>query len=167
MTTKLPLFHMTLAYRLSLSIDSLEFDNSIAVLLVHSFTLCMLGNFCMLLFVCRYFFKNWLQLSKPYLRTEKKVFEILEHLPYTTFYPYTANIFVLKMLSAYYVCCIYSIALQKTFTMEINAMSPDLTAFNLGPYCLQYRLPKYKDSRQQLSRIAVKVFRLSKFEQTQ
>ena len=28
------------------------------------------------------------------------------------------------------------------FYMEANAINPDHTASNLGPYCLQYRLPK-------------------------
>ena len=34
--------------------------------------------------------------------------------------PYPANIFVLKMPSAYYVSCIYSCAIQNTFTMQGN-----------------------------------------------
>ena len=32
------------------------------------------------------------------------------------------------MLSAYYICCIYSNALQNTFVMEANTMNPDQTA---------------------------------------
>ena len=32
------------------------------------------------------------------------------------FNPYPANIFVLKMLSAYYICCIYSNAFQATLS---------------------------------------------------
>ena len=43
--------------------------------------------------------------------------------------------FVLKLLSAYHICCIYSNALQKTFTIEVNTINPDL-----GPYCLQYAI---------------------------
>ena len=35
---------------------------------------------------------------------------------------------LLKMLSAYHVCCIYSNDLQKTFTMKVNSMNPDQTA---------------------------------------
>ena len=35
--------------------------------------------------------------------------------------------FVIKMLSAYYVCCICSNAPQKTFTMEARSMNPDQT----------------------------------------
>ena len=48
-----------------------------------------------------------------------------------------ANNFVLKM-STY-----QSNALQNTFTMETNTMNPDLKKqSDLGPYCLQYSLPK-------------------------
>ena len=42
--------------------------------------------------------------------------------------PYPAKIFVLKMLSAYCVCCIYSNALQNTITTEANTTNPDQTA---------------------------------------
>ena len=46
--------------------------------------------------------------------------------------------FVLKMLSAYYICCIYLNALETTFIMEANTINPDQTApradwSNLGP----------------------------------
>ena len=33
-----------------------------------------------------------------------------------------------KVLSAYYVCCIYLNALETAFTMKANTMSPDQTA---------------------------------------
>ena len=42
--------------------------------------------------------------------------------------PYSANIFVKKILSAYYFCCVNSNALQNTFSMEANTMNPDQTA---------------------------------------
>ena len=41
------------------------------------------------------------------------------------FNPYPAYIFVLKMASAYYVCCINLNALQNTFIMEANTMNSD------------------------------------------
>ena len=41
--------------------------------------------------------------------------------------PYPANIFVLKQLSAFYVCCIY-IAPGIAFIMEENAKNPDQNA---------------------------------------
>ena len=37
-------------------------------------------------------------------------------------------IFVLKMLSAYHLYCVYSNALQNTLTIEANIMNPDQTA---------------------------------------
>ena len=43
-------------------------------------------------------------------------------------YPYLANIFVLKMLSAEYVRCIYSNAFYTILIMEANNMDPDQTA---------------------------------------
>ena len=53
-----------------------------------------------------------------------------------------ANIFYIKMMSAYYVCCIYSNTLQKTFTMAANGMNPDQLLLreqsDLCPYLLQY-----------------------------
>ena len=52
-------------------------------------------------------------------------------------YSYSANNFVLKMLSVYHVCCIYSKVPRNTFTMEANTMKPDL-----GSYCLQHMLNK-------------------------
>ena len=42
--------------------------------------------------------------------------------------PYAAISFPLKMWSAYYICCMYSNALQNTFTMEANTMNPEQTA---------------------------------------
>ena len=39
-----------------------------------------------------------------------------------------AIIFVQKMLSAYYICSIYSNALQANFIMDANTMNPDQTA---------------------------------------
>ena len=42
--------------------------------------------------------------------------------------PYPANIFVLKMLSAEYVCCIYSNAFYTILIMEANNMEPEQTA---------------------------------------
>ena len=41
---------------------------------------------------------------------------------------YPAIIFVQKMLSAYYLCSIYSNALQDVFTLEANDMNPDQIA---------------------------------------
>ena len=38
--------------------------------------------------------------------------------------PYSANIFVLKMMSVYCVCCMYSDALQTDFITEANTMNP-------------------------------------------
>ena len=43
------------------------------------------------------------------------------------FYPAT-TFFVLKMSSAFYVCCIYSSALQTRLFMEANNMNPYQTA---------------------------------------
>ena len=49
-------------------------------------------------------------------------------------------------MSAFYVCCIYSSALQTEFyyEAEANTINPDpfWEQSNLGPYCLQYRRPK-------------------------
>ena len=42
--------------------------------------------------------------------------------------PYPVNMFLKRMLSAYYFCCINSNALQNTFSMEANTMNPDQTA---------------------------------------
>ena len=36
--------------------------------------------------------------------------------------------FILKMLSAVYICCFYSNALQNAFAMEANTINPDQTA---------------------------------------
>ena len=46
----------------------------------------------------------------------------------------------------------YSNALQNTFAMAANAMNTDQTApkgADLGPYCLQYGLPKNMKTREQ------------------
>ena len=50
--------------------------------------------------------------------------------------------FVLKMLSASYVNCIHSRALQTRFLMEENNINPAWEQSDLGPYWFQYRLPK-------------------------
>ena len=43
--------------------------------------------------------------------------------------PYPANnVFVLKMLSAFYICCIYLNALRQLLVIEANIMNPDQTA---------------------------------------
>ena len=60
--------------------------------------------------------------------------------------------FVLKMLSAFDVCCIYLSSHQTSFCFESNNVNPDQTApkgeqSDLGPYCLKYRLPKNKSRR--------------------
>ena len=41
---------------------------------------------------------------------------------------YPAKILCAEMLSACYICCINSNALQHTFTLEANIMNPDQTA---------------------------------------
>ena len=52
---------------------------------------------------------------------------MIEPNSYTLFFTkyYPANVFVLKMKSADYVCCIHSNALQNT--MKANTMNPDYT----------------------------------------
>ena len=63
-----------------------------------------------------------------------RVYELIQDLPYTRIScshikTYSYNIiFVKKILSAYYICCIYSDALQNSFAMEANTMNPDQTA---------------------------------------
>ena len=42
--------------------------------------------------------------------------------------PYPASIFLMKLLSAYHICYIYSNANQTTFNMKANTMNPDQTA---------------------------------------
>ena len=44
------------------------------------------------------------------------------------FNPYPVTILILKMMSAFYVCCIYTSALQTRFFHESNNMNPDQTA---------------------------------------
>ena len=48
--------------------------------------------------------------------------------------------------SAVYVCYMFSSSLPTRFFVDANNMNPDQTApkeqSDLGPYCLQYRLPK-------------------------
>ena len=53
--------------------------------------------------------------------------------------------FCLEMLSAYYVRCIYSNALQTTFDHGSKHYEPwsDCFILTAGPYCLRYRSPKY------------------------
>ena len=70
-------------------------------------------------------------------------------------FPLIRHFFVLKMLSAFYVCCIYSNALQAYFIKEVKTMKPDQTApFDLVSYCLQYRLPKKnKQMREQTTKV--------------
>ena len=54
-------------------------------------------------------------------------------------YPSTGFI-VLKMLSAIYICCLYSSALRLDIFIEAKTMDPDQNApreqSDLGPYCL-------------------------------
>ena len=54
--------------------------------------------------------------------------------------------FVLKISSAFYVCCIYSSSLQTRFYHEGKYYGPRSDCFleqsDLGPWCLQHRLPK-------------------------
>ena len=55
--------------------------------------------------------------------------------------PYPTTIFVLKILSAFYICCIYSKnALQTRFVMEANNMSSLIWV----RIVLQHRVPKNK-----------------------
>ena len=52
---------------------------------------------------------------------------------------------VMKILSAFYVCSIYiQVHFRLDFIIEANTMNPDQLweQSDLGPYCLQYRLPK-------------------------
>ena len=46
--------------------------------------------------------------------------------------PYPVHIFVLKLSAAYYICCIYLNALEPTFIMEANTMTP-VQHSDLGP----------------------------------
>ena len=50
--------------------------------------------------------------------------------------------FVQKLLSAYYVCFIYSNAVQTNFIMEVSTMKPEQMQSDPVPYCLIYRLHK-------------------------
>ena len=62
--------------------------------------------------------------------------------------PYPANIFfVLKLLSAFYVCCIIlqSSALHTRFYRGSKHYEP-WEQSDPGPYCLQYRLPMREQS---------------------
>ena len=58
---------------------------------------------------------------------------------------YPATIFVLKMSSAVYVCCIYSSAFRLDIFMEANNMNTDQSApreqSDPGQYILLYSLP--------------------------
>ena len=66
----------------------------------------------------------------------------------STICPYPTIFFVMKMSSAFYLCCISYIQVhfRLDFIMETNIMNPDQTApmeqSDLSSYCLQYRLPK-------------------------
>ena len=56
-------------------------------------------------------------------------------------------VFILKMLSVFFMCAAYTqVHLRLDFLMQTNNMNPDQTALeeqsDLGPYCLKYRLPK-------------------------
>ena len=67
------------------------------------------------------------------------------------------------MLSALYICYIYSGALQTGFypgNMETNTIHSVQTAYleqsDQGPYCLQYRLPytyEHKQTRMQTTKV--------------
>ena len=68
------------------------------------------------------------------------------------------------MLSAFYICCIYSSALQTSFFMEANTKNPDQTA-PLGPYCLQYSLPKnIKQMREQMTKVVTGGKRVNRYQ---
>ena len=59
---------------------------------------------------------------------------------------YVCAKYVMKMLPTYYICCIYSNALKKTFTVEANTMNPDQTApfIRVHTFCnIDYQ--KYRD----------------------
>ena len=51
-------------------------------------------------------------------------------------------LFVLKMLSAFYICCIYKCTLDKIFYGSKQYEPWPREQPDVGPYCLQYRLPK-------------------------
>ena len=69
-----------------------------------------------------------------------------------SFYMCPANIFVVNMSSAYYVCRIYLIALETTFIMKANTINPDETApielSDLGSQYLQYMLQSTSSDEQ-------------------
>ena len=52
--------------------------------------------------------------------------------------------FVVKMLSAFYVCCKYSSAFQ-TFFPWSKHYNPRSDKSDLGPYCLQFGLPRREE----------------------
>ena len=58
-------------------------------------------------------------------------------------YPHPPLYFILNILSAFYICCIFSNSLQtRFFNMEANNINPESwEQSDLGPYFLQYRLP--------------------------
>ena len=64
--------------------------------------------------------------------------------------PYTGIIFILRMLSVYYICCIYSGALETRFHHGYKHCEP---WSNQGPHCLQYRLPKYKSTWERTTKV--------------
>ena len=67
-------------------------------------------------------------------------------LSYGHFNPYPANIvgFFLRFTSAAHIQVHFILDLF----MEANNMNPDQTQSDLGPYCLQYRLPKKVSRRE-------------------
>ena len=70
--------------------------------------------------------------------TEKKCYYDVLIISYCVLVLTMPIFFVLKMTTAYYVCCIFHKVLQTTFIMEAKNMSPDLIA----PLLLAYRLQK-------------------------
>ena len=73
-------------------------------------------------------------------------------------------IFLRLKMSAFYVCCIFPSALDTKFYHEANTMNTEDTS-DLGPYCLQYWLPKNLsrgESRRQRSWLAGKELKSGK-----
>ena len=57
---------------------------------------------------------------------------------------YPTTIFVLKILSAFYICCIIQMHFRLDFVMEANNMSLDWSSLNWVHIVLQHRVPKNK-----------------------
>ena len=72
------------------------------------------------------FFSFFSQDTGLYIMPGSGNFEILRKK--NTFTLSIYNVFVLKTSSAYYICSIYSKALQNSFSIETNIMKPDQTA---------------------------------------